>query len=74
MSENTTVVREIIAPDGTKYDVRDDGTWTQYAWDGSYVRDSTDWLHTYYGPDATEADSIVAASEVITRLGLLTDK
>lgn len=74
MAENATVVREIIAPDGTKYDVRNDGTWVQYTWDGSFVRDSNDWLRSYYGPDATEADGHETASEVIAKLGLFTGK
>jgi len=36
MSENT-VIREIVAPDGTQYEVYTDGSWVRRCWDGSFV-------------------------------------
>lgn len=34
------VLREIDAPDGTKYTVYSDGTWVCETWDGQFVKDS----------------------------------
>lgn len=35
----TPVRNRIACPDGTQFVVYPDGTWEQYTWDGSFVRD-----------------------------------
>lgn len=42
VASKATLLREVVCPDGTQFAVYEDGTWEQYCWDGSFVRDSSD--------------------------------
>lgn len=69
--EPGVVIRDIVCPDGTQFAVYADGTWAQSAWDGSPIRDSEDWLRTYYEPEGqTDQTRDEVRREVLAKLGL----